>query len=76
MLIQINERQSCLNNYWVSIIKNGGGLTDHGTLKSGVSHKWFDELKKLIEWILHVHSDGIICGLTTNLKAGDHCSCI
>ena len=34
----------------------------------GVSHKWFDELRRLIEWFLHVDfSDGIIIGLTTNL---------
>ena len=36
---------------------------DHGTLKSGVSHKWFDELSILIKWFLHADSDGIIFGL-------------
>ena len=29
--------------------QNGGGFIDHGTLKSGVYHKWFDELSWLIE---------------------------
>ena len=38
----------------MGIVKNG---QDHGTLKSGVSHKWFDELSKLVEWFLHVDSD-------------------
>ena len=48
--------------------KNGRGLLEHGTLKSGVSHKWFDELSILIEWFLCAHfSDGIIIGLNTNL---------
>ena len=27
--------------------KNGRGLIDHSTLKSGVSHKLFDELSRL-----------------------------
>ena len=44
------------------IVKNGWGLIDHGTLKSGVSHNWFDELSRLIERFLHVDGDGIICG--------------
>ena len=39
----------------------------YGTLKSGVSHKWFDELSRLIEWFLHGDSDWIIFGLTTSL---------
>ena len=43
------------------------GLVDHGILKSGVSHKWFDELSILIELFLHVDSDRIIFGLMTNL---------
>ena len=37
------------------------------TLKSGASHKWFDELSRLIEWFLHGDSDWIIFGLTTSL---------
>ena len=47
--------------------KNGRDLIDHGTLKSGVSHKWFDELSRLIEWFLHADSDRIVFGLTANL---------
>ena len=42
-------------------------LLDHGSLKSGVSHKWFDGLSRLVEWFLHVDSDLIIFGFTTNL---------
>ena len=37
------------------------------TLKSGVSHKRFDELSRLIEQFLHVDSDGMNFGLMTNL---------
>ena len=40
---------------------------DHGTLKSGVSHKWFDELSKLIEWFLCTDNDGMVFSLTSNL---------
>ena len=47
--------------------KNGQGLIDSGTLKSGVSHKSFNELSRLIEWFLHADSDGIIFGLTVSL---------
>ena len=49
------------------MLKNWRGLLDHGTLKSGVSHKWFDESSRLIEWFLDADSDGITFGLTTNL---------
>ena len=38
--------------------QNGPGLTDHVTLESGVSDKWFGELSKLIEWFVHADSDG------------------
>ena len=31
------------------IVKNGRDLLDHQTLKSGVSHKSFDEWNRLIE---------------------------
>ena len=31
---------------------------NHGTLKSGVSQKWFGELSRLIEWFLCTESDG------------------
>ena len=38
-----------------------------GTLKSGVSHKWFDESSRLTELFLHPDSDWIFFGSTTNL---------
>ena len=47
--------------------KNWQDLLDHGTLKSGVSHKWFDISSRLIEWFLHADSDWIVYGLTTSL---------
>ena len=31
------------------LCSNGQGLLDHGTLKSGVSHTWFDKLSILVE---------------------------
>ena len=37
------------------------------TLKSGASHKWFDESSRSIELFLHGDSDWIIFGLTTSL---------
>ena len=40
------------------MVKNGRVFRDHGTLKSGVSHKWFDELSRLIEWFLCTDSHG------------------
>ena len=71
-----------LLGYWVGIVNNGWDLMDHGTLKSGVSHKWFDELSRLSEQFLYVDSDGIIFGLMTNLLCifdiqmlGDPCNC-
>ena len=39
------------------MVKNEWGLIDHGTLKLGVSHKWFDELSST-EWYLYTESDG------------------
>ena len=48
------------------MFKNGQHLLDYGTLKPGVSHKWFDESSKLIDWFLHADSGWIIFGLTTN----------
>ena len=54
----------------MGIVKNGWGgwgLIDHGTFKSGVSQKWFDELSRLTEWFLYADRDGIIFGLKTNL---------
>ena len=35
------------------MLKNVWDFFDHGILKLGVSHKWFDELSSLIEWFLH-----------------------
>ena len=49
------------------MVKKGWGFRDHGTLKSGVSHKWFDELSRLIEWFLCTDSHGMVFGLTSNL---------
>ena len=63
------------------MIENERGLIDHGTLKSVVSHKVFDELSRLIKLFLHADSDKIIFGLMASplcifdiwmLK--DHCS--
>ena len=51
----------------MGMLKNGRDLLDQGTLKSCVSHKWFDELRRLIEWFLYADSDQITFGLTTNL---------
>ena len=42
-------------------------MGDHGMLKSGVSHKCFDDSSRLIERFLHVDIHGIIFGLTTSL---------
>ena len=53
------KAKSYFNNYWVGVVKNEQGLKDRGTLKPGISHKWFDELSRLIEWFLHADSDGI-----------------
>ena len=49
------------------MVKNGRVLIDQGSLKSVVSHKWFDELSRFIEWFLHAGSDGIIFSLMANL---------
>ena len=50
------KAKSHFNNYWMGMVKNGS----HGTFKIGASHKWFDELSRLVEWFLHADSDGII----------------
>ena len=52
--------KSYLNNYWVGVVKNEWGLKDRGTLNPGISHNWFDELRRLTEWFLHADSNGII----------------
>ena len=49
------------------MVKNGRGHIDHRTLKSVASNKWFDELRRWIEWFVHVDSDGIIFGLIFGL---------
>ena len=51
----------------MGMLKNGQDLLDHGILNSGVSHKFFDELSRLVLQFLHADSDWIIFGLTTNL---------
>ena len=40
---------------------------DQLTYDSGVTHKWFDELSRLIAWFLHADSDVVIFGLTASL---------
>ena len=49
------------------IIKNGWGLLDHRTVKSGVSHKWFENRIDWMNGFLYADSNWIIFGLTTNL---------
>ena len=51
--------KSYFNNYWVGVVKNGWHLKDCGILKPGMSHEWFHELSRLIEWFLHADSEGI-----------------
>ena len=46
---------------------------DLGTLKSGVSHKWFDELSRSTEWYLYTESDGYPLKLPTFAILGWHC---
>ena len=40
------------------MLENGRGLLDHETVKSDVSHKWFDALIRLTGWFFHADSDG------------------
>ena len=54
------KAKSYFNNYWMGVVKNGQSVKDRRILKPGISHKWFDELSRLIEWFLHDDSDGII----------------
>ena len=79
---KFREGKSYFNNYWVGIVKNRWDLLDHETLKSGVLHKWFDALNRLIELYLHTDRDGIIFGLIVqytsylwHLMLPIHCSC-
>ena len=71
------QAKSYFNNYWVGAVKNGQGLKDRATLKPSISHKWFGELKRLIELFLHGDSDGIFYSTLClwHLNAGGHCSC-
>ena len=48
------------------MVKNEWGFIDHGTLKLGVSHKWFDEFSIFIEWFMHANTDGTIFVLMTS----------
>ena len=48
----------------LALAKNGWGPIDQEILKSGVSHKWFDELRRLIERFLDVNSDAKMFSLT------------
>ena len=34
------------------------GTQNHGPYELGVSHIWFDELRRIIEWFVHGDSDG------------------
>ena len=54
---KFTKAKSYFDNYWVDMVKNGQGLIDHGILKPGVSHTWFDELSRLTEWFLYAGSE-------------------
>ena len=43
----------------MGMVRNGWGRIDHGSRKC-LSHKWFDDLSRLIKWFLHADSDGIV----------------
>ena len=80
---KLSEVKSYVTNYWKGMVKNRQGLLDHGTLKSGVSHKWFDQLSRLIDWFLRGDSNGMILGWSANLLSifniqmlVIHCSCL
>ena len=80
---KLSEVKSHVANYWKDMVKNRQGLLDHGTLKSSVSHKWFDQLSRLIDWFLHGDSNGMILGWSVNLLSifniqmlVIHCSCL
>ena len=44
----------------MGVVKNWQGVKDHGTPKPSTSWKWFNKLMRLIEWLLHADSDGIL----------------
>ena len=46
---------------------------DFGTLKLAESHKWYDELSRLIEWYLYTESDGYPLKLPKFVILGLHC---
>ena len=54
---------SCFINSWLRMVKNRQfliyhGTQNHGPYELGVSHIWFDELRRIIEWFVHGDSDG------------------
>ena len=53
--------------------EKGRGFRDHETLKLGVSHKWFAEFSRLIEWYLNTESDGYPLKLPKFANLGWHC---
>ena len=55
------------------MVEKGWGFIDYGTLKLGVSHKWFDELSRLIEWNLYTESDGYPLKLPKFAILDRHC---
>ena len=57
---RFTKAKSYFNNSWVGMVKNGWGVIDHGALISGVSHKWFDEMSRLIEWLLQWWPNNLI----------------
>ena len=60
---KFRKARSYFNNVWRVLI-------DHGTLKSGVSDKWFDELSRLVKLFSYVDIDGIIGGPVQLYLAG------
>ena len=54
------------------MVKKGWGFRDHGPLKSGISRKWFDEFRRLIELFLCNESDGYPLKLPTFAVLGWH----
>ena len=53
------------------MVEKGWGFRDHGTLKLGVSHKWFDRLSRVIEY-LYTESDGYLLKLPKFAILGRH----
>ena len=64
------DSSSMGDHFWplkMGVVKNRRGILYYGSLKLSASHKWFDELSKLIKWFLHADSDWIISDLIANL---------